>query len=88
MKKSITVSRTIALEYGDRGDQVKAAQEMLAKTGSTIKVNGIFTIGMNSAVKAFQRKNGLAVTGIINYTTWTKLKAVAAKKKSTKRVKK
>lgn len=87
MKKSITVSRTISLEYGDRGALVKAAQEMLAKTGSTIKISGIFTIGMNSAVRAFQRKNGLAVTGIINYTTWKKLEACSKSKKSTKSAK-
>lgn len=69
------VSPTICLEYGDFGTQVEEAQAMLQKAGSKIKINGIFSIGMKSAVKAFQRKNGLAVTGIINATTWKKLES-------------
>ncbi len=76
------------MELGDKGPNVKKAQEMLHKVGSTIKVTGEFTIGMMSAIRSFQKKNGLAVTGIINKKTWDKLyalthavKRTAAKKK-------
>ena len=65
------------LEYGDGGPVVKDAQVMLAKCGSTIKPNGVFTIGMVSAVKAFQRKNGLKVTGKVDSATWKKLDSCA-----------
>ena len=64
----------------DKGIQVKAAQELLKKAGSSIKVNGIYSIGMVSAVRAFQKKNGLKVTGIIDTVTWKKLMAVKPKK--------
>lgn len=87
MKKGIKVPKVIALEYGESGPLVKEAQLMLAKTGSTIKPNGVFTIGMASAVKAFQRKNGLPVTGILNTATWKKLEACSKPKKSTKSAK-
>ena len=64
----------------DKGAQIKVAQELLKKAGSTIKVTGIFSIGMLSAVRAFQKKNNLKVTGVIDNATWKKLMAVKAKK--------
>lgn len=63
------------LKYGDEGKKVEEAQKLLQKDGSTIKINGIFTIGMKSAVKAFQKRNGLKITGVIDGRTWTALKA-------------
>lgn len=69
MKQPIGVS----LKIGDKGAKVTEAQKLLQKTGSTIKVTGIFTIGMASAVKCFQRKNKLKYTGIIDLKTWEKL---------------
>ena len=76
------------MELGDKGTNVKKAQEMLHKVGSTIKVTGEFTIGMMSAIRSFQKKNGLATTGKMDKKTWDKLyalthavKRTAAKKK-------
>lgn len=84
----MAVKKTIELELGQQGPHILEAQKMLAKLGSTVKPTGMFTIGMLSAVKAFQKKNGLAVTGIINQKTWDLLvaktnvvKRTAAKKK-------
>lgn len=71
-----------ALEYGDKGKNVEDAQIALQKAGSKIKINGEYTIGMVTAVKAFQKKNKLKVTGIIDQTTWEKLCAVKAPKKA------
>lgn len=70
-----TVSKFVDLTIGAKGKDVTAAQKMLAKTGSTIKATGVFTIGMRSAVYAFQRKNGLPKTGIIDKKTWDMLVA-------------
>ena len=76
MRTTKSMSR-FTLEYGDNGATVKEAQELLAKCGSTIKPNGSFTIGMVSAVKSFQRKNGLKVTGKVDSATWKKLDSCA-----------
>lgn len=62
-----------ALEYGDKGKNVEDAQMLLQLAGSKIKVNGEFTIGMTTAVKAFQKRNKLKVTGVIDQKTWEKL---------------
>ena len=78
-------AKVICLEFGDKNKDVEKAQQMLQKVGSTIKVTGEFTIGMTSAVKAFQKKNGLKVTGIIDKKTWDALVAKSAKKAPAKR---
>ncbi len=65
------------ITYGEETKRVADAQKYLQKTGSTIKMTGKFTIGMASAVRAFQRKNKLAVTGVIDAKTWAALEAVA-----------
>ena len=62
------------MSYGAEGKEVLEAQKMLQAAGSTIKATGKYTIGMVSAVKSFQKKNGLAVTGKIDSKTMTKLK--------------
>lgn len=67
MKKVITLGKT--------GVEVKKIQQLLAKAGSSIKPNGVFGIGMLSAVKAFQKRNGLKVTGVVDAATLKKLEA-------------
>ena len=71
------------MKIGDKGTQIKKAQQLLKKHGSSIKPTDVFGIGMLSAVKSFQRKNKLAVTGIVDKKTWEKLNAEAAGKKKT-----
>lgn len=72
----------LQLKQNDKGTDVKLAQQMLAKLGSTIKPSGIYSIGMVSAVKSFQKKNGLKVTGVIDTKTWDKLKELTTVKKT------
>ena len=67
------------MQLNDCGADVLKVQQLLAKNGSTIAQNGYYTIGMVSAVKAFQRRNGLAETGKIDKETWEKLNPVKAK---------
>lgn len=70
----------VCIKINDKGPQVKGAQELLRKAGSTIKVTGVFTIGMYAAVKAFQKKNGLKVTGVIDAKTLEVLGTYKSKK--------
>ena len=73
------------MSYGAEGKEVADVQRLLQSVGSTIKVNGKYTIGRTSAVKAFQRRHNLPVTGKVDSKTLRKLKTCA---KPTCRVKK
>ena len=54
------------ISLGDEGDIVKDIQERLALLGSKVKATGVFNIGTLSAVKSWQRKNKLQVTGNVS----------------------
>ena len=67
-----TVRRT--LRRGSQGDDVAELQTMLNARGySCGKVDGIFGKGTESAVKAFQKANGLTVDGVVGRATWAAL---------------
>ena len=53
---------------------VLKAQKWLQNTGSSIKLNGRFTIGMTTALCSYQRKKGLPTTGELDKVTWKTLK--------------
>lgn len=61
------------LRIGDNGPDVKKIAAALKKYGSTIKPTAVYTIGMLSAVRSFQKKHDLPVTGIVDKKTWDKL---------------
>ena len=61
------------LRRGSKGEDVTLLQTLLAKDGSTLVIDGIFGIGTQSAVRAFQKKYGLEVDGIVGLKTWGKL---------------
>lgn len=67
------VAKFIKMAYGEKSTRITKVQKLLAKAGSGIKPNGIFSIGMVSAVKAFQKKHNLPVTGVIDAKTMNKL---------------
>jgi peptidoglycan hydrolase-like protein with peptidoglycan-binding domain len=81
------VAKFIKMVYGEKSDRVKKAQKLLAKAGSSIKPNGVYSIGMVTAVKAFQKKHKLEVTGEIDAKTMNKLAEydVPAKKTTTRK---
>lgn len=66
-------AKFIKMAYGEAGARITKAQKLLARAGSSIKPNGVYTIGMVSAVKAFQKKHKLPVTGVIDAKTMNKL---------------
>ena len=85
-KKTVKI-KELAIKYGMEGKAVLECQKLLQKHGSTIKLTGKYTVGMISAVKAFQRRNGLEPTGKIDTVTMGKLeefKASATRKKTGK----
>ena len=62
------------LKKGSRGTEVKKLQEQLNKLGYNAgAVDGIFGSHTESAVKAFQKANGLVVDGIVGPKTQNKL---------------
>lgn len=67
--------------YGDEGKEVLMYQKLLIKAGSKIKTTGIFTIGMASAIRAFQKKSKLAVTGKLDAKTVAALAKLKTAKK-------
>jgi peptidoglycan hydrolase-like protein with peptidoglycan-binding domain len=68
------------LALGAKGDAVKALQQALATAGVFVPggADGTFGSGTQTAVKNFQRWNGLEVTGVVNAATAAKLKLTGA----------
>lgn len=59
-----------ALREGDRGSDVRTVQEKLKRWGYySGEVDGIYGAQTASAVRAFQKKNGLTVDGIVGTAT-------------------
>ena len=66
---------------GDTGEAVKKVQRRLKKLGYYKgSIDGDYGNGTKTAVKSFQKKNGLSVTGKVNKNTLTKLNSSSAKK--------
>ena len=65
------------IRQGARGEIVTQLQSFLSEAGSSLTIDGIFGPGTASAVRAFQKKYGLAVDGIVGPKTWAKLLEVA-----------
>lgn len=64
------------LRRGDTGEYVRILQQLLAKSGSSLEIDGIFGPGTQSAVRAFQQRNNLTVDGIVGPQTWGALKKI------------
>ncbi len=63
------------IQYGSTGDDVKKLQEELNKYGYGLDTDGIFGVKTQSAVRDYQKNNGLSVDGIVGQKTWGKLNA-------------
>ena len=61
-------------DKGDRGEDVKHVQQMLASLGAKINADGIYGPKTEQAVKGYQMMNGLVPDGIIGPKTMEALK--------------
>lgn len=61
------------MSRGSRGDDVRAAQELLRRRGYSQEVNGTFGTGTYNNIRAFQASRGLTSDGIVGPATWSKL---------------
>ncbi|HEV2756341.1 MAG TPA: peptidoglycan-binding domain-containing protein [Actinomycetota bacterium] len=57
-----------------RGEDVRRAQRLLAKSGNAVTADGVFGPATKKAVEAFQRSQGLEVDGVVGPDTWKALK--------------
>lgn len=71
------------IQYGSSGSEVKKLQEELNKKGYKLDVDGQFGSKTQSAVKDYQKKNGLSVDGIVGKNTWGSLTASSSNTKTT-----
>ena len=79
--KSSSSSSDGTCKPGDKGSAVKKVQQRLKKLGYLSgSVDGDYGNGTKSAVKAFQKRNGLKQTGTVNAATLKKLNSSSAKK--------
>lgn len=62
-----------ALTIGMSGDTVKSVQKKLKSLGYLSSADGYYGAGTESAVRAFQKNNGLSVDGKVGRKTMTKL---------------
>ena len=58
------------IKRGSRGDDVERLQTMLNNAGYSLDVDGIFGEKTQSAVRQYQRNQGLGVDGIVGTNTW------------------
>ena len=80
---SDTLNTSQTLESGDSGNQVKLLQQRLKELGYyTTTIDSSYGYRTAAAVSAFQRANGLTVTGTANSTTLKKLVSSSAVSKS------
>ena len=61
------------VKYGSSGSDVYELQRKLNKKGYNLSVDGKFGAKTQSAVRDYQKKNGLAVDGIVGKNTWSSL---------------
>lgn len=73
-EKTVNIEMTV-LKKGAKGEQVKTLQRLLIALGFAMKygVDGSFGGATETAVKAFQKAEGLTVDGSVGKATWTKL---------------
>lgn len=74
-ENTVNIELTV-LKRGSKGEQVKAVQRMLYSMGYDLgasKVDGDFGGKTDAAIRAYQKKNGLAVDGSVGPATWSKL---------------
>jgi peptidoglycan hydrolase-like protein with peptidoglycan-binding domain len=74
-KEGISVAdNTPTLRRGNKGEAVEELQALLnAKFGFALEIDGNFCRATETAVKEFQKRNGLTSDGIVGKKTWAAL---------------
>lgn len=73
--ETVTVELSV-LKKGSRGGEVKALQRLLIGSGfgcGASGADGVFGNDTVTAVKEFQKRNGLTADGVVGQKTWSKL---------------
>lgn len=80
IKQKITETQPVVLpelSKGSKGEIVMKAQRILKSTSDYIGyIDGDFGPIMETAIKSFQRRSKVAITGIINNETWEALNRI------------
>jgi peptidoglycan hydrolase-like protein with peptidoglycan-binding domain len=58
------------VSYGSKGSDVTELQKLLNKNGYSLDEDGVFGSKTQAAVQDYQKKNNLAVDGIVGNNTW------------------
>lgn len=61
------------VQRGDAGLNVRAVQSLLREHGSSVPITGHFRFGTLQAVRHFQKRHGIEVTGKVDKATWPDL---------------
>lgn len=73
-KTLLTLPQYPIIRRGDSGNYVRFLQQLLeSKLIPVGKIDGVFGIRTENAVKSFQQRQGLVVDGIVGQNTWTEL---------------
>ena len=73
----VNIAYSTTISYGSSGEDVKKLQQTLNQYGYSLKVDGQFGNATKNAVMDYQKKNGLAVDGIVGVNTWGSLNSGA-----------
>ena len=73
VKGRVVTSPSDNVKLGDSGKGVEQIQTALKSAGYKVTVDGAFGPQTDTAVRAFQKKNGLSVDGVVGPKTWAKL---------------
>lgn len=71
--KNVVQIELSVLRKGSKGEQVKTLQRLLNAFGNSLSVDGDFGSKTDSALKSYQKKNGLQVDGICGRLSWESL---------------
>lgn len=67
----------VTIKKGSKGEWVKALQYILAVSYKEVKVDGKFGSKTKTALKKYQKANGLTADGIAGKNTWSKIQSKA-----------
>ena len=73
VKGRVVTSPSDNVKLGDTGKGVEQIQTALKQAGYKVTVDGKFGPQTDTAVRAFQKKSGLTVDGVVGPKTWAKL---------------